>query len=343
MIAKNKCEGCGGTLIYDPDKNGLYCENCGSTKTIQTNLYAKTKFLTQDSMAQKKEGVDLNVKCESCGASLTSGDIVDTKCPYCGSNQINAVNEGLEYVPDSIIPFTISKRKATGLLKIWLKKRKFAPNDLKKKANVNSLQGLYFPCWLYDYETYTRYQGIGVREYRDSDGDTHVTRTRISGDVSGKYQNQIEPASSALQEMSIEQFRDYANIQQHEYDSGYLLGFSTANLENDVVNAFTRERSQKSVEIEENIKKKLNYDRYENFVTQTNFTNVMWSYTLLPVWFAEYKYKEKSYKILVNGRTGTVIGKAPKSFWKIFFLVIGIILGVGGIAALVAMAEMGMF
>jgi len=343
MEPKNKCEGCGGTLVFDPDKGGLWCENCGNIKILQTPAYVKTKPLNQQSMAERKEGVDLNVKCENCGASLSQGDIIDTKCPYCGSNQINAIHEGMEYMPDSIIPFAISKRKATNLFKLWIKKRKFAPNDLKKKADINSMHGIYLPCWLYDYDTYTQYSGIGVREYTDKDGDTHTIRKRISGEVNNSYKNQIEPASSALQEMSIEQFRDYTNVQQHEFDSGYILGFQTANLENDVVTAFSREQKQKSVEIEENIKRNLNYDRYENFVTSTTFGNVLWSYTLLPVWFTEYQYKDKTYKILVNGRTGSIIGKAPKSAWKIFFLVLGIVIGVGGLAILIAMAELGMF
>ena len=93
----------------------------------------------------------------------------------------------MEYIPDSIIPFSISKQKATNLFKLWIKKRKLAPNDLKKKANINSMHGIYLPCWLYDYDTHTQYSGIGVREYRDKDGDTHVVRKRISGEVNNSY------------------------------------------------------------------------------------------------------------------------------------------------------------
>lgn len=341
MIEKNKCEGCGGTYVYNPDKGGLHCENCDSVKPLQTDIYVKAKKLNSDSMAIRQNNIDMNVKCESCGASLSQGDIIDTKCPYCGSNQINVVHSGMEYIPDSIIPFTISKTKALNLFKAWIKKRRFAPNDLKKKANINSINGIYFPCWLYDYDTYTQYSGIGVKEHRDSEGNVYVTRKRISGTREKSYKNQIEPASNTLQEMSIEEFKDYTNADQYDFDSGYVLGFQTANIENDVVTAFAREQKQKSVEIEEEIKRNLNYDRYENFVTSTSFSNVLWSYTLLPVWLTEYQYKDKSYKILVNGKTGSIVGKAPKSGWKIFFLVLGIVLGVGGIAALIALSELG--
>ena len=42
-------------------------------------------------------------------------------------------------------------------------------------------------------------------------------------------------------------------------------------------------------------------------------------HVLLPVWIAAYRYKDKPYQFLVNGQTGEVVGKAPWSFWKIFF------------------------
>ncbi|MEL7099895.1 MAG: primosomal protein N' (replication factor Y) - superfamily II helicase, partial [Pseudomonadota bacterium] len=38
---------------------------------------------------------------------------------------------------------------------------------------------------------------------------------------------------------------------------------------------------------------------------------------LLPVWLAAYKYNGKSYRFVVNGRTGRVQGERPWSAWKI--------------------------
>ncbi len=322
-----KCEGCGGGLKYNPDKQGLHCANCGSVKPIDSPVYTARKPLTAFSAPGKQiNSVDTSLKCESCGAGLNSGDIIDTKCPYCGSHQINAITDGLDFLPDSIIPFTISKEKAKNIFKLWISKRKFAPNKLKKEANLGEIKGVYFPCWLYDYETLTEYNGIGIRESRDSDGDVHISRHRVNGTTPGSYKNQIEPANDMLNDMSIEQFRDYANVEQHEYHSGYLLGFSTANNTNNVTDAFEREKRQKALEIENRIKRQLGYDRYENFTTTTNFMNVTWSYTLLPVWISEYTYGGKTYKFIINGRTGNIVGKAPKSKWKIFFTALGSVL-----------------
>ncbi len=56
---------------------------------------------------------------------------------------------------------------------------------------------------------------------------------------------------------------------------------------------------------------------------------------LLPVWVANYRYHEKLFQILINGRTGKVSGERPYSFWKIFSLVAAIVLVVGFIITLV--------
>jgi hypothetical protein len=46
---------------------------------------------------------------------------------------------------------------------------------------------------------------------------------------------------------------------------------------------------------------------------------------LLPVWMSAYIFKGKTYRFMVNGQTGEVQGESPKSGWKIFFLVAGIL------------------
>lgn len=334
MKTKNKCVGCGGSLRFNPDKGGLYCENCGSVTPIDTPLFRKYKLLVNDSCPVRQEGADVSLKCESCGANLNVGEVIDTTCPYCGSHQVNCVNDGLEYIPDSIIPFAISKHKANLIFKLWIKKRKFAPNKLKKIDISSEMKGMYFPCWLYDYKTITEYQGIGVREYTDNDGNTHTTRKRISGSRPGSYVNEIEPANDMLGSFNIEQFKDYTGIAQHEYDSGYVLGFLTANNTNKVVDAFAREQKQKQVQIEEDIKTSLGYDRYENFMSRTSFFEVKWSYTLLPLWVCDYEFNKKKYRFLINGRTGSIVGKAPKSPLKILSLVSGILIGVVGVVLL---------
>ena len=46
----------------------------------------------------------------------------------------------------------------------------------------------------------------------------------------------------------------------------------------------------------------------------------------MPVWLLTYTYGARVFHLLVNGATGRMAGEYPKSFWKVFFLVVGIII-----------------
>jgi hypothetical protein len=46
----------------------------------------------------------------------------------------------------------------------------------------------------------------------------------------------------------------------------------------------------------------------------------------LPLWISAYKYKDKTYRFLINGQTGRVSGEYPKSPLKIAMVVLGVII-----------------
>lgn len=71
----------------------------------------------------------------------------------------------------------------------------------------------------------------------------------------------------------------------------------------------------------------------------TDVRDVTFKHILLPVWLAAYKYRGKTYRFVINGRTGRVQGERPYSFWKIFFaVVLGLIIA-GCIGYVVAMNQ----
>jgi hypothetical protein len=45
----------------------------------------------------------------------------------------------------------------------------------------------------------------------------------------------------------------------------------------------------------------------------------------LPAWIAAYRYHNEPYRVLVNARTGEVVGTRPYSWLKITFLVLAIV------------------
>ena len=48
---------------------------------------------------------------------------------------------------------------------------------------------------------------------------------------------------------------------------------------------------------------------------------------LLPVWVSAYRYRDKPFRFIINGQTGEVSGESPKSWWKVAFLTLAILIG----------------
>jgi hypothetical protein len=69
-------------------------------------------------------------------------------------------------------------------------------------------------------------------------------------------------------------------------------------------------------------------DTYRNLRISPIYTGRTFKHILVPVWLLTYDYHGKTFRTVANGVTGTVAGRYPKSAWKIFFLVLAIVLAV---------------
>jgi len=76
-------------------------------------------------------------------------------------------------------------------------------------------------------------------------------------------------------------------------------------------------------------------DHQRIYQVNTQHSHITYKHCLLPIWSAAFLYRDKTYRFVVNGRTGQVQGERPYSYWKITFAVIaGLILIAGGITFL---------
>jgi hypothetical protein len=65
-------------------------------------------------------------------------------------------------------------------------------------------------------------------------------------------------------------------------------------------------------------------DTHRNLSVDTAFSQMVFRHVLLPLWIAAYRYRERTYRFLVNGQTGEVQGEAPLSWWKITLAVLAV-------------------
>jgi hypothetical protein len=69
----------------------------------------------------------------------------------------------------------------------------------------------------------------------------------------------------------------------------------------------------------------------------TRYSEIRFKHILLPAWMSAYRFRDKTYRFLVNGQTGEVAGESPLSWQRVTLLVVGILIVV--VIALVLSAK----
>ena len=342
----NKCGSCGYTLTFDTQSQSLKCLHCESITPINAqNLITKHDYTVDSSLKQNDEH-NLVYSCVNCGAKTNISEHILGKCPYCGSSDVEELSNSLKHDADGIIPFEISKDVAQKKYKEWLKRKKFVPNNLKNKSKIKTMEGFYCPCFCFDYDVQSKYSGVGIREHRvtrhvrTSNGtmrtvtDVEITRHPFSGSRNDKFENLIITANGLVADYEIEKLGNFGLEKLKVFNPAYLLGFVSQDGSQTVHQGFSTSTNYTKKEIEERIKNAHGFDRLDSIKLASDYQNKKYNYIYLPIYICSFIYKQKDYRFLVNGYSGYVTGKVPRSGWKIFGFVMLIILAVLGVVFL---------
>jgi DNA-directed RNA polymerase subunit RPC12/RpoP len=348
------CLNCGAKVEFDPRERALKCPYCGHTTAVEGNGGAveERDFNEYASKLVKGRaggiaGRSTQVKCSGCGATVLLEDkVVTDECPFCGThlkNEPEAV-EGM-IPPESLIPFRLDLRAARGAFEKWLSGLWFAPSALKNLANLGQLTGVYVPYWTYDAMTYTKYTGMRGDDYqeteyyteRDANGNEvqksrTVTRTNwypVSGEVQHFFDDVLVCGSKTIKEHLIDGMAPWETGELEPFQDAFLAGLKTERYAVDLKQGLRVAKEKMQPVIEQLIREDIGGDHQRITGTDTRYLGVTFKHCLLPVWVAHYRFSDKLFHILINGRTGKVSGERPYSFWKIFGLVAIIVLVIG--------------
>jgi len=346
------CKQCAAKLTFKPGTSSLKCEYCGTENEIMVEEKPIEeidfeKFITEKYNSVPKQEIK-TVRCEGCGAHTSfDPNVVSELCPFCGSVLVVKESESESIVkPGSLLPFGIDAKKAFGVFQTWLKKLWFAPNDLMKyAAQQEKLKGMYIPYWTYDSNTYSRYSGERGDDYQATESYTTtengktvsktrtVTKTRwhsVSGNVSNVFDDVLVLASKSLPKKYTEKLEPWDLDKLVNYDEQFLSGFRTETYQVDMKDGFTEAKTKMEPVIRNTVCKDIGGDHQRISTLSTTYNDVTFKHVLLPVWISAYRYHDKIYRFLVNGRTGEVQGERPYSWIKITLAVLAGIIIIGG-------------
>jgi len=348
-VHRYPCPACGANLLFEPRDGFLTCPYCGHKEAIPTSAdevqeqsFEQYLQIRPEQLAQLAVNA-LEVRCQSCGATVTfTPPEVARQCQFCGV-QIVAQAKSADPIlaPEGVLPFHITQQQADAGLREWLKSRWFAPNALKQFARPEAITGIYLPFWTYDAHTTSYYTGERGDYYyttetyteRDSQG-RDVTRTRevrhtrwssASGSVSRWFDDVLIPATTSLPQNRLDALEPWDLPELKPYDPAFLSGFRAQRYQVDLAQGFERVKQIAVGVIKGDVQQDIGGDEQRIHKITTQFYAITFKHLLLPVYAGAYRFNQKTFQIVVNGRTGEIQGDRPYSFWKIALLVATIV------------------
>jgi len=351
------CPQCGAKLEYAPGTREMTCRYCGHQVTIPTKATtddapgaAEIDFRAQLSQLedQAETAEFTHAKCDACAAEVeTPTNATAFACPYCGADIVATARSKRLIKPQALLPFKIQRDAALEMFRKWLRSLWFAPSALKQFARVDHrLAGMYVPFWTYDADTSTRYTGQRgdnyweTETYTETENGQVVTKTRqvqrtrwtyASGIVANSFDDLLVLASKSLPQNLADALEPWDLKSLVEYADEYLSGFRAESYQVTLAEGFETAKVIMKPKIEATICSDIGGDQQRIDSMNVSYGRITFKHVLLPLWISSYLYKSKTYRFLVNARTGEVRGERPYSWIKITLFVLGIAAAVGGV------------
>jgi LSD1 subclass zinc finger protein len=332
-LSSFKCEQCGAVLNYIPGETRVECSNCGFTQQIEVsafNIEEADYFAFLGTKEAHSPKIQLKTQeCKSCGAVISfAEDLVAETCSFCGTNHAyrgGSTSSGIK--PQFIAPFAIPPEKLDTLFRKWVRRRFWAPNDLKKLASRESFKAVYLPCWIFDVDTHSDYSG----EYAyDSES---LDWKKSSGTLEFLFSDLLIPDSTMSLNAYIEKAGKTSLGSLVPYDDRYVAGFRVYMYNEGLQHSFRTAKDRIEEDLDYKVKRDMGGSHHRKMNRQSKYTDIKFRHVLLPYYLSVLLYKGQLYNFVISGHDGTVSGDYPRSSAKVkIAAIVGLLAFVGFIA-----------
>lgn len=356
------CEQCGAQLQYLEGTGQLRCDHCGHQHRISLSRDPIVEYDFHSTLQQLPGGapdtVALTVKCSACAAEFEfDQNLHADECPFCGTRIVVNAEQHRVIQPKALLPFNVNAKKASDAYQAWLKRLWFAPSKLKKYARKErDLNGVYVPYWTYDCATETHYSGqrgdiyqvrqqVRVRVNGRMTTQTRLVNkirwTPVSGVVRRGFDDVMVYATDSLPREMARELAPWDLNALTPYQEEFLSGFQSEVYKVELDQGFDYAKQRMHPVIRQDIRYDIGGDQQRISNADTRYSGIRFKHILLPFWIAGFRFGNKTYQFIVNGRSGEVQGDRPWSVIKIGLAVIAGAIAVGTIGYFYAQGQGG--
>ena len=345
------CPSCGAGLRFQPGTTLLKCPHCGNEEPIPEARGRIPELDLRDAVENTvpPEAMEETrvAQCPSCGAEIEfDADLHAKECPFCAAPIVTDTGLSRHIKPQAQLPFLVTEEEARAAMNRWLGRLWFAPSNLVRYARAGrAMQGIYVPYWTYDAETRTAYTGQRGTVYHETRmlpvtvngrrqmAPQQVAKVRwqgVRGQVARVFDDVLVLGSASLPKRFTDALAPWDLSALSAYEPRFLAGFRAEGYTVPVEAAYEEARAVMNRVIEADVRRDIGGDQQRIGELRTEVGRLSFKHVLLPVWLAAYRYRGRSFRFVINGRTGAVEGERPYSAVKIALAIL--------LAALVALA-----
>lgn len=287
----------------------------------------------------------MHLECQTCGASLLVDPNQRTAlCPYCASPSVVERPPSQDRPhPHFVVGFTMTKEGAQGSVKEWLGRRSFFVQSSVKTGTVDSIKGVYTPAYLYSAMATSNYSAEIGEDYQetetytdtDSNGNTvvktrTVTRTEyrsLSGQHSCYVSDVIVTGSRVVPNDELESIEPFDLRMMRRYTPAVISGWIAEEPSLALPECYQLARQETMAKISRELEGFMPGDSHQGLTFNTVLDRETTELIYIPIWVLAIRHdpQKPPFRVLINGQTGKIYGKAPLSWLKIILTILIVI------------------
>lgn len=288
----------------------------------------------------------LALQCEGCGAQLqVAAGLRTTRCPYCAAPAV--VERPLDPhrpEPSFVLGFVVPEARALATARSWQKSTWFSPTAFQR-ADVAETRGIYVPAYLYSAEAHADYRAeIGenytvTEHYTDSQGKRRTRRKTktewrsLTGRWASYVDDVVVTASRGLPNEELEAVEPFDLRALRRMTPAVLSGWIAEDPSMPSAQCHVLARREASEAVGRRLERHMPGDKHRDLGYQLELRREDLELVLLPVWVLAVRYAEDRplVRLVINGQTGRIHGRPPRSAAKIALTIIVVLAVIGGL------------
>lgn len=248
------------------------------------------------------------VRCSQCGGTVrTVPGVRMPTCLFCGAPAVElvptAAPEAIE-PPEGAIPFAVDEAGARAEFVAFTRSSFWYPNDLRS-ARLE-LRPLLLPAWAWSGDIETHWTGLVP-------ADTRSGKRPVAGTDAAHFDQILVPASRTLRRSELTALGRYdeatlAPFAIEHADVPTELSETTRSAARAAGHAEMLDRHQRALQATHGL---------ESIRASSLVSGLRGRPVLVPVYIGAFRYGKRTFRVLVNGQSGKLVGEAPISWWKV--------------------------